>query len=90
LSDASSAEDYIAVYIRIEVASIHPGNLFFFETVMAYCVARANGKTVTAMVAQFNIDGTGLAVNDTPHTHDTVTDAEHTFTALVFTFFNSH
>jgi hypothetical protein len=57
---------------------------------MNYGVAGTNGDTVTAAVAQINIHHLGLAINDAPHTHDTVTDAEHAFTAFVFTFFDPH
>jgi hypothetical protein len=51
LSDAPSAADYIAIHIRLEVLSIHPDDLFHFETVMAYGATRAYGNAMTASIA---------------------------------------
>jgi hypothetical protein len=55
LSGASPADDYVAVYIRIEIFSIHPGDLFFFQMIMAYGIAGTYGNTVAAAIAQINI-----------------------------------
>jgi hypothetical protein len=88
LSDTSSAEDYIAVNIRIEIISVNFGDFFFFEAGMAYGVAGTYGDTVTTAVAQISIHRLGFPVNCTPHTHDAITDAEHTFTAFFLMFFN--
>jgi hypothetical protein len=57
LSGASPAADDVAVHIRIKIYSVHHGDLFFFQVIMAYGIAGTYGNTVAAAVAQINILG---------------------------------
>jgi hypothetical protein len=83
LPDASSAEDYVAVHIRIEVFSINLSDLLRLQTVMTYGVARADRYAVAASIALVGVYGLWLPVDDTPYARDTVTDAQHALIAFI-------